>query len=132
MRTSVLILSILAAIIALSVGLCSGMCASGLGEWGSQLGDTASAAEARELSGQLTLMALVEFVMALVGGIMAYRSWQSRAKTRIGAVLLLIGAACSITNTFQALSSGILLLVAAILCFIGGGKKARPATQGQD
>lgn len=119
MKTGVLVLAIIAAVASLSIGLCSGMFLSGLGN----LGSASQAAKANDMGSMLMVMSILEFVLALVGGIKAFRNWEVKKKARIAGILLLIGACCSITNTFQALISGVMLLVAAILTFIGGGKQ---------
>jgi len=53
---------------------------------------------------------------------MAYRKFEDKNTTVIAGVLLIVAAVLSLWNLWQWLLVSILLLIAGIMCFVGGGK----------
>jgi hypothetical protein len=117
MRIAILILGILGSFVALGVGACSGACAAGLG------GAAGNASEGQQLGNNLVMWALLQFVLGLVGAILAFRALGRQERAKKGAIVLAVATAFSVTNTFSFLTAGLLHVIAAILAFV-----AKPTT----
>ncbi len=113
MKTAILVLSIIGTVLAFAVGACSGACMSGLGE---MAGDSSSI----DMGTNLVLWAILESILGLTGGIMAFRQFGEDKK---GGIALLVAAAISIHNTMQFLTSGVLFAIAGILSLVASKKK---------
>lgn len=124
--TSILVLTIVAAFLSFAVGGCTSIMGDAIAEFGDQIGEDAT--EIRNQAGSFLLYGLLEAVLGLVGGVLAYRNYRSAATKSIGGrsfkILSLAGtsiaaaAILSITNTLAFFTAGILNTIAATLTFL--------------
>jgi predicted membrane protein len=111
MKTSILVLSIIGAVLSIIIGLFT----AGI----MQIGEEGSP------GAKYFFLGMVQGVLGLIGGIKGYRHFDEERRSCITAgVLLIIAAILFVHNTFQ-IFSGILFAIAGILVLVAGGKQIK-------
>lgn len=140
--TTVLVLAIIGGFLSFAVGGCTAMMAEGVADFGDSVSDlqrsfddygeaastSRETAEIRKQAGGFMLYGLLEAVLGIGGGVVAYRNYGSAATATIAGrsfkVLSLAGASIaaaavlSITNTFAFFTAGVLNTIASVLTFL--------------
>ena len=122
MRTAILVLVIIGVVMSFGVGSCTGVFMSGVGDMATHFGDSQTGSEANEMGASMFFWALFQAAIGLIGGIIAFKSFDVKKKARMAGILLLIAVALSIHNIFQFFTSGLLFLIPAIMVLVSGGK----------
>ncbi len=129
MRTAILVLAIIGSVLAFAVGACTGACFSGIGDAAKELGNASAASEANEAGAGFLLVAMLQAILGIMGGIMSFGALGSGKKAKKGGIVILVAAATSITNTMVFFTAGLLHAIAGILALIAKPDGAEPAQQ---
>ena len=119
MRAAILVLAIIGAVVAFALGTCTGALFQGLGEAAKGTGDSEAATTAEETSGMFMALALLEAAVGLIGGVLAFHRFGTRA-ANVGGVVLIAAAVLSTHNTLQFFTSGVLFAIAGMLAVFAG------------
>lgn len=129
MKVAILVLSIVGAVFSITVGTCTGICFSAIGEMGRHVGDMQTAQKASSSVGPQMLLGFVGAGIGLTGGIRAYRRFDDKRATKIAGFTLIGATVLTIVNTFQFFTTGMMFGVAALLVFLARSKQPEgPAT----